>query len=92
MGADSSELELKSDSNGAIYLNIQGLFTKTKRNKVCHLRDLAKDSNSPFIVLTETWLTEEILDAEISIPKYILYRSDRSDEAMVDVVHMFAQI
>ena len=60
-------------------MNIQGLFTKAKNNKVAHLRDLAIESNSPFIVLTETWLNEDILDAEITIPKYILYRSDRAN-------------
>ena len=79
MGANSSEFELNTDKNGAIYVNIQGLFTKTKSNKVCYLRDLAKESNSPFIVVTETWLTEQILDAEISIQNYILYRSDRAN-------------
>ena len=79
MGADSNKFELKSDKNGAIYINIQGLFSKSKKNKVCHLRDLAIESNSPFIILTETWLTEDILDAEITIPKYVLYRSDRAN-------------
>ena len=79
MGAGPSEFELKTDKNGAIYVNIQGLFTKAKKNKVCYLRDLAIESNSPFIVVTETWLTEQILDAEISIPNYNLYRSDRTN-------------
>ena len=79
MGADSSQFELKTDNNGAIYVNIQGLFTKAKKNKVCYLRDLAQESNSPFIIVTETWLTDQILDAEVSIPNYILHRSDRAN-------------
>ena len=79
MEAGSSEFAIETDKNGAIYVNIQGLFTKSKKNKICYLRDLAKESNSPFIVVTETWLTEQILDAEIQIPNYTLYRSDRAN-------------
>ena len=36
-----------------------------------------KSHNAPFICLTETHLNPEILDAEISIPGYNLFRSDR---------------
>ena len=79
METGSSPFELNPDKNGAIYINIQGLFTQTKKNKVLYLIYLAKESNSPFIVVTETWLTENILDAEIRIPGYILYRSDRAN-------------
>ena len=38
---------------------------------------MARESNSPFICLTETHLTPDVLDAEISIEGYNLFRSDR---------------
>ena len=58
-------------------MNIQGLFPLSNRTKVAHLIDLAAESNTPFISLTETHLTAEILSAEIQIPGYTMYRSDR---------------
>ena len=68
---------MRRDKNGAIYLNIRGLYPLRNRTKVCYLRDLAAESNCSMIVVTETHLTPSILDAEVSIPGYILYRSDR---------------
>lgn len=41
------------------------------------MQDLALVSNAPFILLTETHLNPHILDAEIHIKNYTLYRSDR---------------
>ena len=38
---------------------------------------MARESNSPFICLTETHLNPDVLDAEISIEGYNLFRSDR---------------
>ena len=49
----------------------------SNRTKVAHLCDLAAESNTPFIAITETYLTVDILSAEIQIPGYTLYRSDR---------------
>ena len=48
------------------------------RTKVAYLRDMANDSNAPFIAIQETHLTAEILSAEIQINDYTLYRSDRT--------------
>ena len=50
---------------------------QNNRNKVKYLCDTAKESNAPFIVLTETHLKPEILSAEVRIEGYSLYRSDR---------------
>ena len=41
------------------------------------MSDLAKESNAPWIALTETWLKPEILSAEVQIPGMQLYRADR---------------
>ena len=47
------------------------------RTKVAYLCDLATESNAPFIAIQETHLTEDILSAELQVPGYTLYRSDR---------------
>ena len=68
---------IKKNKYGAIYANIRGLNPKSDQTKIPYLADLAKESNSPFICLTETHLNPEILDAEIQIDGYNLFRSDR---------------
>ena len=42
-----------------------------------YLRDTAIESNAPFIALTETHLKPEILDPEVKIDGWSLFRSDR---------------
>ena len=65
------------NKNGAIYVNIRGLYPKTNKSKVPYLADLANETKAPFICVTESHLTPEVLDAEISIPGYDVFRSDR---------------
>ena len=74
---DSIKKSIQQNKNGAIYANIRGLYPKSDKSKVPHLADLARESNSPFICLTETHLSPDILDAEITIDGYNLFRSDR---------------
>ena len=49
----------------------------SNKTKVAHLRDLAEEANAPWIMVTETWLTPDVLDAEIAIKGYELFRADR---------------
>ena len=42
-----------------------------------YLQDTAIESNAPFIALTETHLKPEILDSEVKIDGWSLYRTDR---------------
>ena len=58
-------------------MNIRGLYPKCDQSKIPYLSDLASKTNAPFICLTETHLNPTILDAEISINGYDLFRSDR---------------
>ena len=44
-----------------------------------YLRDTAPECNAAFIVLTETHLKPDILNAEVKIEGYSLYRSDRGE-------------
>ena len=68
---------VKVNQNGAIYVNIRGLFPKSNKSKVPYLADLAKETNAPFICVTESHLNPDILDAEITIQGYDVFRSDR---------------
>ena len=58
-------------------MNVRGLYPMKNRMKVAYLSDLASESNAPFISLTETQLTPDILSAEVTIKGYTIYRSDR---------------
>ena len=73
---DSNGMDMWNN-NGAIYLNIRGLYPLNNRSKIAYLRDQAKLENSSMILITESWLHEGVLDAEIMIPGYTLYRADR---------------
>ena len=75
--AEPQHIELKRDENAGISVNIRGLYPLKDRTKVSYLRDLAGESLAPFIAVQETHLTVEILSAEVQIPVYTLYRSDR---------------
>ena len=59
-------------------LNIRGLALVSNRVKVQTLEDSLELENSIGIFLTETWLNDSVLDAEIQMEKYDIHRSDRS--------------
>ena len=58
-------------------LNVRGLKLKSNRVKVDTIADMLNVNNSVGIMLTETWLEDSILDAEIQIQGYDLFRADR---------------
>ena len=58
-------------------MNIQNLISKTKTDKIKFLSEQAIQDNALIIALTETHLSEKIVDAEIHIPNYTIYRQDR---------------
>ncbi len=61
--------------------NIRGLSLSKDRTKPDQLGDMAREANSVAIALTETWLSPQHEDAEISIPGFALYRADRASRA-----------
>ena len=69
--------KIRQDKNGGIYANIRGLFPKSNQSKIPYLENLASMSNAPFICITESHLNPNILDAEIQMKNYSLFRSDR---------------
>ena len=58
-------------------MNIRGIKVQTEKTKVNQLRNLAITANAYIIAVTETWLKDDIVNAEIAIYGYTLYRSDR---------------
>ena len=59
--------------------NIQGLYPRKNKNKMNLIADVAKQSHSIIIALTESHLRGEIRDAEVSIDGFSMIRADRSD-------------
>ena len=55
-----------------MYFNARSLLPKLDELMV-----FAEDSNPDVICITETWLSGEISDNELSIVGYLLYRRDR---------------
>ena len=56
-----------------VHLNIDSLPSKIEE-----LRQIAKNTNSAVIGLSETKLDKTIFDSEVSIPNYSLIRKDRN--------------
>ena len=52
---------------------------KNNQNKVPLLEELANHKKLSFIALTETHLNNEVLDAEINMENYKLFRTDREN-------------
>ena len=46
-------------------------------NKLDHVKELVQKYSFDILTLSETWLTPNIMDNEISIPGYVLVRKDR---------------
>jgi len=55
-----------------LYTNANSLF-----NKITELTIIAASYDVQVICITETWLSSEVLDAEVSIPNYNIFREDR---------------
>ncbi|KAF8568817.1 hypothetical protein P879_08818 [Paragonimus westermani] len=72
----SREAQLTSRSSvSCLYTNTQGLLSK-----LAELRDTMASDTFSLVGLTETWLTDEITDAEIAIPGFSVLRSDRGSQ------------
>ena len=76
-----SESVLPSSLLSFFMLNTRGLYPKCNQNKIPMLKELASEDNSTFLALTETHLSSDIIDAEISIPGYTIFRTDRKDRS-----------
>jgi hypothetical protein len=71
-----------------IYANIQGLYPASYSAKVSYLRDLVSSSYSgiKIIALTESHLHPDVLDAEIALPGFLSFRSDRDSRSHGGVI------
>ena len=57
--------------------NIQGLYSRGVKHKTSFLAEMAADENAIFLALTETHLSPDVYDAEVEIPGFEIFRSDR---------------
>lgn len=54
------------------------------RTKLHHLRDLALQSDYPdILILTETWMNDDFVDAELGLINYNVFRRDRDHSSSV---------
>ena len=69
-----------SDNNNELkilYLNARSVKSVTKKaNKLRDFSVIMCKKIFDIIIVSESWLHNEILDAEVSHPDYILYRKD----------------
>ena len=71
-----------AEPNRIQLLNVRGLANhceprRVRRGKLDFLKDVCVEENSLFIGLTETWLHQDHLNAEVCPPGYDLIRQDR---------------
>ena len=60
------------------FLNIQNLLPQSNtQRKLQYLNDRAKEENAKILIMTETHLTPDVLDEEITIPNFNVFRTDR---------------
>ena len=60
-----------------LFGNIAGLYPRTNKVKVQFLMERAKENNCIIIALTESNLKSYILDAELYISGYQIFKADR---------------
>ena len=60
------------------YLNIRGLIPQTVPSKIPFINDELSESSAIAFAITETWIDESHLDAELNIAGYTLLRQDRT--------------
>ena len=88
MEPSRSQLNSNPKVTSLLYLNVRGLKLISNRNKPEQLCDIMKLENSIAIALTETWLKPNILDAEIYIEGYQVFRSDRDNRSHSGAIMM----
>ena len=59
--------------------NIEGLYSRSRGYKLGMLQEMMEDSNTLLAALTETHLNSDVLDAEVNMRGYEIYRADRVD-------------
>ena len=58
-----------------LYTNANSLY-----NKMTELMVLSETHDVQIICVTESWLNSDIVDAEVSIPNFNLFRADRPND------------
>ena len=64
-----------------ITMNVRGLVTLKDRTKVSFFEHMSSMYNALFMIFTESWTNEDILDAEVKIQNFTTYRSDRAQRS-----------
>ena len=71
-----------------LYGNMRGLVLSSNRAKIQQMEDLVNLNNGLGFSVTETWLNDEIMDAEISMENLTVFRGVRICGTRFDVQHI----
>ena len=74
-----------------ILWNARGLNPKSNQTKVPYLGELSLEDEALFILVTESHLSEDILEAEVHIKDYTIYRADRGNDRSGGGVCIYVQ-
>lgn len=74
-----------------ILWNARGLNPKSNQTKVPYLGELSLEDEALFILVTESQLSEDILEAEVHIKDYTIYRTDRGNDRSGGGVCIYVQ-
>ena len=69
--------ELAGTLNNFVSLNVRGLLLKSNRTKPQQLGSMLCLRKSFGCVISESWLTSDVLNPEICVEGYNVFRSDR---------------
>ena len=68
------------DCLSCLYMNARSLKTISRNcNKLVEFQNLVCSHDAQIVAVTETWLNETVVDAELLPPNYFIYRKDRHD-------------
>ena len=67
----------KEGPHSIISMNIQGLYPNSNQTKPGQLANLMEEEKAIALCLSETWLHPDMLDAEVLIEGFVLFRADR---------------
>ena len=85
----------------AIFVNLNGLYTRNRKDKPRQLSEIAEEENVIIIAVAETHLREEVQSREVHVKGFRLNRMDRANEVKKggvalyireDLSHMFGDV
>ena len=75
-----------------LYANIRGLYLLSNKTKIRQTEDLMIIHNSVGTMITESWLSDDILDAELNIKDFSYLEVTAMTASEVDLLPILGKI